>query len=138
MLQIIFAIATQLLPGELAGQPGILIPVKFGTCYVYGATAQLSQTIFNPSVSTGIKAAKESQQLYELQTFKSKEELVYNMINIYTQLQIVEKQQELIAGNIERTKKLIEITNAQYNEGIIKKVDVDQIRVNYTNLQAAF
>jgi outer membrane protein len=41
----------------------------------------------------------------------------------------------LLKGNLERLRKLLDITNAQYKEGIIKKVDVDQLKVNYTNLQ---
>lgn len=130
-----YSIATQLLPGELLGQPGQNIPVKFGTRFQYGPSIRLSQTLFNPSLSAGIKAAKESQGLFELQSFKSKEELIYNVVNVYIQLQMAEKQRELIAGNIDRMTKLVEITNAQFKEGIIKKVDVEQLKVNYTNLQ---
>lgn len=127
--------ATQLLPGELMGQPGAVIPVQFGTRMVYGGSVQLQQTIFNPSLNVGLKAAKESQGYYELQTFKTKEDLIYNIVNVYMQLQMVEKQHELIAGNIDRMKKLLDITNSQFKEGIIKKVDLDQLKVNYTNLQ---
>jgi len=54
---------------------------------------------------------------------------------VYMQLEMTEKQKELIEGNIGRMKKLVEITDAQYKEGIIKKVDVDQLKVNYTNLR---
>lgn len=50
------------------------------------------------------------------------------------QLQMVEKQQELVKGNINRMQQLISITNAQYKEGIIKRVDVEQLKVNNTNL----
>ncbi len=127
--------ATQLLPGELMGQPGTTIPVQFGTRMVYGGSVQLQQVLFNPSLNVGLKAAKESQGYYELQTFKTKEDLIYNIVNVYMQLQMVEKQHELISGNIDRMKKLLGITNSQFKEGIIKKVDLDQLQVNYTNLQ---
>lgn len=130
-----FLRASQILPGEIFGQPGTNIAVKFGTRYQMSANAQMSQKLFDPSLNIGIKASKESQGLYELQTFKSKEDLIYNVVSIYMQLQMTEKQQELIDGNIGRMQKLVEITNAQFKEGIIKKVDVDQLRVNYTNLQ---
>lgn len=130
-----FQRATQLLPGEMLGQPGKNIPVQFGTEYVYGSTVQLNQALFSPSLSIGIKAAKESQGYYELQTFKTKEELIYSVINVCVQMQMLEKQQDLITGNIDRMKKLLEITTVQYNEGIIKKVDLEQLKVNYTNLQ---
>ncbi len=129
-----FLRASQILPGEVFGRPGESIAVKFGTRYQMGANAQVSQTLYNPSLNIGLKAAKTSQGLYELQTFKSKEDLIYNVINLYMQLQMIEKQTELVENNLERTQRLIDITSAQFKEGIIKKVDVDQLKVNYTNL----
>ncbi len=130
-----FQRGSQLLPGDLMGQPGTTIPVKFGTRFVYNGTIQISQNIYNPSIKTGLKAAKESQGLYELQSFQSKEDLIYNMANLYIQIQLAEKQKELYAGNIDRTKKLLDITSLQLKEGIAKKVDVEQLKVNLTNMQ---
>lgn len=130
-----FSRASQILPGEVFGQPGTSIAVKFGTRYQFGTGLQLKQTIFNPSINTGLKAAKESQGYYTLNTFKTKEDLIYQVVNVYMQLEMTEKQKELIVGNIERMKKLVQITDAQFKEGIIKKVDVDQLKVNYTNLR---
>lgn len=129
-----FLRASQILPGAIFGKPGENIAVKFGTRFQMGSTVQVSQTLYNPSLKVGIKAAKVSQGFYQLQTFKSKEELIYNILNFYMQLQVTEKQVALIEGNIDRMQRLIEITNAQFKEGIIKKVDVDQLKVNYINL----
>ena len=130
-----FQRATQLLPGEIIGKPGTTVPIQFGTRYVYNGGVQLNQAIFNPSLNIGLKAAKQSQGLYELQTFKTKEELIYSVINLYVNLQMIEKQQELIIGNMDRTKKLLDITTIQFKEGVIKKVDVDQLQISYTNLE---
>ena len=129
-----FLRASQILPGEVFGKPGESIAVKFGTRCEMGATAQVSQALFNPALNVGLKAAKASQGFYELQTFKSKEDLIYNVLNLYMQLQMIEKQTDLVEGNLERTQRLIDITSAQFKEGIIKKVDVDQLKVNYINL----
>lgn len=129
-----FLRASQILPGEVFGKPGESIAVKFGTRYQMGATAQVSQALFNPALNVGLKAAKASQGFYELQTFKSKEDLIYNVLNLYMQLQMIEKQTDLVEGNLERIQRLIDITSAQFKEGIIKKVDVDQLKVNYINL----
>ncbi len=129
-----FSRASQILPGDIFGQPGTQVAVQFGTRYTYGATANLTQKLFDPTLNAGLKAAKASQGYYQLNTFKNKEDLIYNVVNIYMQLEMTEKQTELVKGNLERTKRLVDITDAQYKEGIIKKVDVDQIKVNYTNL----
>lgn len=130
-----YHIATQILPGEILGQPGTIVPVKFGTRFIYGGAVQLSQAIYNPSLSIGIRAAQQSQGLYQLQTFKSTEDLIYNVVNLFMQVQMIEKQRELLSGNIGRSEKLLEITNAQFKEGIAKKVDVEQLKVNFTNLR---
>jgi outer membrane protein len=130
-----FLRSTQLLPGELMGQPGTTIPIQFGTRFVSGGSVQLNQVLYSPSLNVGLKAAKESQGYYELQTFKTKEDLIYSMATVYVQMQMVEKHKELLEGNIDRMNRLIQITNSQYKEGIVKKVDVDQLRVNYTNLE---
>jgi len=130
-----FQLGSTVLPGEIIGQPGTLVPVKMGTRFVYGATLQLKQTIYDPSMNAGLNAAKASQSLYALQTFKTKEDLVFNIAQVYIQLQIADKQKSLIEGNIGRTEKLLEMTQLQYKEGIAKKVDVDQLNVNLTNLQ---
>ncbi len=130
-----FQRATQLLPGEIIGEPGTTVPIQFGTRFLYSGGIQLNQVIFNPSLNIGLKAAKQSQGLYELQTFKTKEGLIYNVVNLYVQLQMTEKQQELIIGNMDRTKKLLDITTIQFKEGVIKKVDVDQLQISFTNLE---
>jgi outer membrane protein len=130
-----FQRATQILPGEMLGKPGTSIPVQFGTQFVYSGAVQLNQTLYNPTVMVGLRAAKASQGLYQLQTFKSTEDLVYNIASVYVQMIITEKQKELIQGNLDRMRTLIEITDMQYKEGIIKKVDLDQLKVSNTNLQ---
>ena len=43
-----------IIAGEIfGGQPGTSIPVKFGTRYVMGATANLTQKLFDPSLKLG-------------------------------------------------------------------------------------
>jgi len=131
-----YLLGAQLLPAEFfGGAPGTYQKVQFGTRYNMNATGQLTQKLFDASFMTAVKAAKESQGYYELSSFKSKEELIYQVVNLYMQVQMTEKQMELVNGNIERMKILLEITTAQFKEGIIKKVDLDQLKVNNTNLK---
>ncbi|MEO6732032.1 MAG: TolC family protein [Ferruginibacter sp.] len=130
-----YSIASQLLPAQFfGGAPGTYQKVQFGTRYNMNATVQLTQKIYDAGYKTGVKAAKESQGYYELNTFKSREELIYQVVNLYVQAQMTEKQIELVQGNMERMKILLDITTSQFREGIIKKVDVDQLKVNSTNL----
>lgn len=133
-----YALAEQLLPGEVFGQPGTTIPVKFGVANTLIWNIEAQQLIFNKSYFTGLKAAKTTQAMTELNTFKTTEDLVYNIAQIYLQLQITEKQKEILQANIDRMNKLVDISQIQFEEGLIKKVDVDQLRVNKTNLLTEF
>lgn len=129
-----YALAEQILPGEVFGLPGQSIPVKFGVANTIIGNVELQQIIFNKSYFAGLKAAKTSQSMMELNTFKTTEDLVYNIAQIYLQLQITEKQKEILMANIDRINQLVTISQIQFEEGLIKKVDVDQLKVNRTNL----
>lgn len=130
-----FALAEQLLPGEFFGEPGTTIPVKFGVANTLNGNIELQQLLFSKSYFTGLKAARATQSLAELNTFKTTEDLVYNVAQIYLQLQITDKQKEILNANLDRINQLIDIARIQFEEGIIKRVDVDQLRVNKTNLR---
>lgn len=131
-----FALAEQLLPGEIFGQPGTTIPVRFGVQHTMNAGLNVQQTLFNKSIKTGLKAAEASQAVTQLNTFKTMEDLIYQMAQIYLQLQLTEKQKELLNANLSRVNNLIDIAQIQFEEGIIKKIDVDQLKVNRTNLKS--
>ncbi|WP_375561148.1 TolC family protein [Bernardetia sp. OM2101] len=130
-----FALAEQLLPGEIVGQPaGTTIPVKFGVANNITGNVELQQLLFSKSYFTGIKAAKTSKELTELNTFKTTEDLVYNVAQTYMQLQITEKQKGILNANMDRIDQLIKIAEIQLEEGIIKKINVTQLKVNRINL----
>lgn len=129
-----YALAEQILPGEVFGQPGTSIPVKFGVAHTMTANVELQQQLFNKSIFVGLKAAKSAQALYKLQSFKSTEDLVYNMVQVYLQIQVTKKQQIILEDNLTRIDQLIEIADIQFEEGLIKKIDVDQLSVNRTNI----
>jgi len=100
----------------------------------YHGNVELSQLLFSKSYFTGLKASKASQSLAALNTFKTTEDLVYSIAQVYLQLQITKKQTEILNANLDRLKQLITIAEIQFQEGLIKKIDVDQLKVNRTNL----
>src|ERR1043165_8693025 len=54
------------LPGDLAGQPGKTLMVAFGQKWNSNTSVSLQQTLFDKTVFTGLKAAKTTQQYYQL------------------------------------------------------------------------
>jgi outer membrane protein TolC len=72
-----------LLPGEIVGQPGTQIPAKIGTQYVVDLTARAEQVIFNPALFTGIKMARNGEELQKLRSRMSREELIYDVSSVF-------------------------------------------------------
>jgi outer membrane protein TolC len=128
-----FSLPQQLLPGEVFGQEG-LIPVQFGVKYGLNAGVELSQLVYSREYFTNIKKLESVRSTYRLQTLSSMEDLVFNVVQLYIQYQITQEQKEILNANLERITKLVDISQAQFENGIIKKLDVDQLKVNRTNL----
>ncbi|MFC5272279.1 TolC family protein [Adhaeribacter terreus] len=129
------ALATQLLPGELAGAPGTMIPVQFGTKYVASAGISLQQLIFNKSFFVGLEAAKTTKDLYRLRTQMSEEEVIYNVSSAYLQLLQTKEQFNTIDANFKRLEQLEKIVDLQYRNDIATKVTLNRVTVNKTNLE---
>ncbi len=130
-----FSLAEQQLPAEIVGgTPGTTIGVKFGNRYALTSGLDVQQQLFNVQLFNSLKSVKALEELQNLQTLKSKEDLIINVVQVYTQIQITEKQLELLEENGTRTSSLIELSELKLKEGIMKKLDVNQLKVNQMNL----
>ncbi|HAS44848.1 MAG TPA: hypothetical protein DCS93_30490 [Microscillaceae bacterium] len=125
---------TQFLPGELAGQPGGLVPVQFGTRYNTTVGVELQQLIFSQSFVAGVKAAKKARALTELQIRQSEEDVLYKVASLYYGIQVLLKQKQILLDNLSQINTLINTTELQYKNGIAKKVDITRLKVNQVNL----
>ncbi|RDV13586.1 TolC family protein [Pontibacter diazotrophicus] len=129
------ALPTQILPGELAGQPGTDIPVQFGKDYNVKGNVQIQQLLFNQSYFVGLQAAKTTQDLYRLRKTMVQEDLIYNIGAAYLQTLQTKEQFNTIEANLERLTQLEKIMQLQYENDLVKKVDVNRIQVSRINLQ---
>jgi len=129
-------LATQLLPGELAGQPaGTFIPVTFGTKYVVNGGFSLRQALFDGQVFIGLKARSSSIDVKQKTVDITANTINKNVYKIYYQLVVAKKQVELIDSNISRLEKLQHDTREIYKNGFAEKIDVDKTEVQLANLQ---
>ncbi|MCX6249545.1 MAG: TolC family protein [Bacteroidetes bacterium] len=127
-------IPTQLLPGVIIGRPGELIPVQFGTTYNLSGALQVSQLLYNQTFLAALKMARQVVEKGRLETEKAKNEVVYNVAQSYYMAQITRKQVKNLESNLENLEKAEKIAKSQYEGGLIKKIDVDRIRVNRLNV----
>lgn len=123
-------------PGDLAGQPGTTLLIPFGQKWNSSAVVALSQTLFDQSVFTGLKAARTTQQYYEIMARLTDEQIIEQVASNYYQVLVQRQKLVVIDSNIATTTRVKEIIEGQYNNGLAKKIDLDRTRVNISNLQA--
>ena len=58
------SIATQILPGEIIGQPGTQVPVQFGTKYNATVGGKVTQMLYDQRFLTGMQAARGSAEAW--------------------------------------------------------------------------
>jgi outer membrane protein TolC len=110
--------------------------IPLGFKYNSSLTGEVTQMIIDPSFWIGLKAAKSSNQLYRQTTQQVSEQTAYDIANAYYQVIVVEKQLQLLQANLERTKATLATTELQYKNGVAKKVDLNRLRVNASNLES--
>ena len=129
-------IATQLLPGEFAGQPaGTFIPIKFGTQYNANAGVSLKQVLFDGQVFVGLQARKTALNYYQKNAELTEQNIRVNIYKVYYQLVLSKTQMDLIDQNIRRSQELLHNTTELFKNGFSEQLDVDKARVQLSNLE---
>jgi outer membrane protein len=108
--------------------------VPIGNKWSSNAGAQLSQQLFNQQVFTGLQAAKSSETYYNLNSQLTEEQTIEVVANNYYQVLVNRQQLNVIDTNIKNVRVVEKIVANQYKNGLARKIDVDRISVNLTNL----
>ena len=128
---------TSLIPGEFVGEPaGTYIPLKFGTRYSATAGITASQLLFDPTYLVGVQATKTIRELARKNVNRSRIETAVAVMKSYYNYLVLSEQSGMVETNLARVKKLLDDTQALYDNGFVEKLDVDRGRVNYNNAQA--
>lgn len=123
-------------PGDLAGQPGKTLLIPFGQKWNSSAAIAVSQNLFDQSVFTGLKAAKTTQQYYQIMAKLTDEQTIEQVASNYYQVLVQRQKLLIIDSNIATASRVKNVIEGQYKNGLAKKIDLDRTRVNISNLQA--
>ncbi len=127
-------IPTTLLPGEFFNAPGTFIPVKFGVKYQSNMGLTATQTIFDPSYLVGLQGRKTYQELYDRSYVRTKIEANVSVTKAYYQVLVSNEQLKLLEANIQQLKQQLDETVARNKQGVVEKIDVDRLTVQYNSL----
>jgi outer membrane protein len=129
---------TTLIPAEFfGGAPGEFIPVKFGTQFNSGASAQASLLLFNAPVYIGIESSKLATKLSEESLTKSELDTKEAVAQAYYLILISEKSLMILDSNIANLKETLKSTRAMYQAGMAESTDIDQMVSNVTAVENA-
>jgi len=127
-------IPVTLIPGEFFNKPGTFVPLKFGVTYQSSVSVNASQILFDPSYLVGLQGRKTYKQLYERSYTRSKIEANVNVTKAYYQVLVSVEQLKLLAANINELKQQLDETIARNKQGVVEKIDVDRLTVQYNSL----
>ncbi|WP_316830866.1 TolC family protein [Pedobacter aquatilis] len=108
--------------------------IKLGQNWNSSAGVQLSQQLFNQQVFTGLQAARSSEEYYNLTSQLTEEQIIELVANNYYQVLVNREQLNVIDTNIKNVKTVEKVISNQFKNGLARKIDVDRISVNLTNL----
>jgi len=129
-----YSIPKMILPGEIFGQTG-MIAVQIGTKFDWSNGFSATQILYNQSYFTSVKLAKKLENMSNLNLQQRKEEIVYQVSQVYFLCLATNKQMEQLNISMQNTDKLLEIAKIQQESGVIRKVDYSRVTVNKSNLQ---
>jgi outer membrane protein len=129
-----YAIPKTVLPGEIFGQSG-MISVQTGTKYDWSSGFKATQILYNQSYLTSLKLAQRMVALDELNLQQKREEVIYQVSQVYYLCQTTRMQIVQLKINLQNADRTQEIAKLQSENGVIRKVDYSRVSVNKNNLQ---
>lgn len=128
-------VPTNLVPGEIFGQPGKLLPVQFGVKYQSSFGLELNQLLFDGTYLVGLQASKTYRELSSKSLKRSRIETSVAVTKAYYSVLVSNEQLNLLDANMIRLKKSLDDTKALYKNGFVEKIDVDRLTVLNNNLE---
>ncbi|WP_160714351.1 TolC family protein [Chitinophaga solisilvae] len=96
---------------------------------------RLTQTLFDPSVLVALQARKTLEALVSQGVTKSEIDVKANVYKAYYNVLSAEKALRILSNNIATLEKILADTKETYKNGLVEKLDVDRLVVQFTNLQ---
>ncbi|MAX79815.1 MAG: transporter [Crocinitomicaceae bacterium] len=110
--------------------------LQLGNKYSSGASIQLDQKIYDRSAILKVSASRVEEKISDIRVLQANEEIIYNTTRYYYELTSLTEERKLLLENQLQYEKLITILRLQLDQGVSKKSDYNQVRVNLNNIEA--
>lgn len=118
-------------PTAAAGQ---FKEAQFGVPHNMNLNVQFSMPLFNSQMLGAIETTKTGTDLNRLQRQKSREQVFFDISNLYYNAQILQKQLVFIDSNLVNTKKLVANMQLLREQLMVKSSDVSKVQLQEAQL----
>lgn len=129
-----YAIPKTMMPGEIFGESGE-IPIEIGMKYDWSSGFKASMMLVNLSNYTAIKLAKSMEAMSVLTLEQKKEEILYQLHQLYYLCLSTSSQISFLSKNMQNTDHLLAILENQIKNGVARRIDYSKLTVSKNNLQ---
>ena len=126
----------QLIPGQIAGgAPGTYVAVQFGVPVNLSNTVQLNQVLYNPQLNAAIKTLKINQEVSEIQAGLTEQNVKYQLIQTYYNLQAIHKQLSFVQENSLNMDKMIANMKVMVEQKMVIATELDKLNITRLTLK---
>ena len=126
----------QLIPGQIAGgAPGTYVAVQFGVPVNLSNTVQLNQVLYNPQLNAALKTLKINQEVSEIQAGLTEQNVKYQLIQTYYNLQAIHKQLSFVQENSLNMDKMIANMKVMVEQKMVIATELDKLNITRLTLK---
>lgn len=115
---------------------GTLVPFAFGLKYNAAGTVNVNQVLFDPSVLVALQARETLEDLARKGVQKSEIDVKTEVYKAYYNVLAADKALGILNETTTRLRKTLDETKEIYKNGLVEKLDVDRLVVQYNNIQS--
>lgn len=108
--------------------------IEMGTNYNANIGLTLNQQVLNFPLFNTLEIAKTAEKIAALGFESNEEELINQTANLFYTIQTTEYAVMQMQKSIDLVSKMLKMMEMNFENGLIKKTDVDRLRVNLVNL----
>ncbi|OJV39605.1 MAG: transporter [Bacteroidales bacterium 36-12] len=108
--------------------------IEMGMTFNANVGVSLNQQILNFSLFNTLEIAKTAEKMAALGVESNEEDIIYQTANLFYAIQSTEYAVVQMEKSIELVSKMLSTMEVNYKNGLVKKIDVDRLKVNLVNL----
>ena len=121
---------------DTTGHAPKTLEVSFGIKYNLNAKATLSQLIYSGQYLVGLQTAKAFLETAKQKNLKDKIDVRDLVADAYMRLLVVDQALQILDSTYVVVNRLVNEARKSYENGLIEDIDVDQLDLNRSNLEA--